>query len=63
MYKGTATHMFIENCYGTTERLHKALKDDWHEVQGEWEVFVDYLCRDGLITMKQYDSWIFPWRR
>ena len=63
MYKGTAVHRFIENCYGTAEKLHQALKDDWWEVQLEWEFFIDDLCRDGLITMEQYNSWVFPWRR
>jgi hypothetical protein len=63
MHKSTATHCFIESCYGTLEDLHQALKTDWWEVQATWETFMDGLCRDGLITIEQYESWMFPWAR
>lgn len=63
MHKATATHYFIDNYYGTMENLHQALKDDWWEVQANWEIFIDGLCRDGEITIEQYESWVFPWRR
>lgn len=26
----------------------------------EWNNFTDYLCKDRLITSKQYDNWICP---
>jgi hypothetical protein len=61
MSKADAKALFIESCYGDKENLHEALKRDRLAVQYEWEIFVDSLCRDEQISMKQYDSWIFPW--
>lgn len=26
-----------------------------------WNNFTDSLCKDGHITLKQYNSWISPW--
>jgi len=25
-----------------------------------WGMYTDSLCRDGLITMKQYETWVNP---
>lgn len=63
MTKAYATHCFIKSCYGDLENLHNALQKDWLAVQQDWEIYVDQLCRNGHITMQQYDSWVFPWRR
>ena len=61
MSKAQATKLFVESYYGDKENLHSALKRDRLAVQQEWEIFVDSLCRDGQISIRQYDSWIFPW--
>ena len=61
MKKAEATQLFVESYYGDKENLHQAIKKDRLAVQQEWEIFVDSLCRDGEISIKQYDSWIFPW--
>lgn len=55
------TKIFVESYYGDEEQLNAALKSDWYAVQYAWEMFVDSLCRDSLITMEQYNSWTFPW--
>lgn len=61
MHKATAIHLFIENYYGDKEQLHIELKRDYLSVQYAWEVFTDSLCKDGNITMQQYETWTFPW--
>lgn len=61
MKKTQVTQNFIEACYENEKNLHKALKADRLAVQQAWEVFIDSLCKDGQITMQQYESWIFPW--
>ena len=61
MKKSEATQLFVESYYGDKENLHQAIRKDRLAVQYDWEIFVDSLCRDGQISMKQYDSWIFPW--
>jgi len=30
------------------------------EMRLEWGTYTDSLCRDGLITMKQYETWVNP---
>lgn len=27
-----------------------------------WNNFTDALCKEGRITMKQYETWTHPWR-
>ena len=63
MNKANARQLFIETYYGDKENLRDALKKDWLAVQEEWSIFTDILCRDGEITMAQYESWLFPWGR
>lgn len=26
-----------------------------------WNNFTDYLCKEGRITLKQYETWTHPW--
>lgn len=63
MKKATATHIFISEYYGNTENLRLALNRDWLAVQYNWSCFTDALCKNGDITMQQYESWLFPWPR
>ena len=60
MNKSDVIQAFIES-YGNKNELHKALRQDYLAVQFAWECFVDGLCKDGDITMEQYESWTFPW--
>lgn len=34
--------------------------DDKHAIRYAWGLFTDLLCKDGYITMKQYESWLCP---
>ena len=27
-----------------------------------WNNYTDALCKEGRITMKQYETWLHPWR-
>ena len=57
-----AKQIFVEAYYGNNEQLKLALKQDKLAVQFAWACFTDSMCRDGEITMKQYETWLFPWR-
>lgn len=59
--KAAFVKVFIESYYGDKNALDTALKSDWYAVQYAWEVFTDYLCKNGDITDEQYNSWVFPW--
>lgn len=61
MHKSQAIQIFIEAYYGDKEQLHMALRQDYLAVQFAWECFTDSLCKDGEITMQQYETWTFPW--
>ena len=40
-----------------------ALKADYIAVKFEWDCFTDCLCKGGQITEKQYNTWLFPFKR
>lgn len=61
MNKEQAKRLFVAQCYGDIHNLHEAVKKDRLMVQEDWSIFIDSLCRDGEITMQQYESWLFPW--
>lgn len=61
MTKRETAKIFVESYYGNNANLRTALTADFLAVKQEWEIFVDCLCRDGEITMRQYDTWMFPW--
>lgn len=63
MNKDQAKRFFVTECYGDTQNLRKAVKKDILMVQEDWGIFTDRLCRDGEISMKQYESWTFPWTK
>lgn len=62
MTKNEAAELFITEYYGSKYNLRKAIDDDKVEVRCSWVDFTDWLCRDGYITQKQYDTWTCPWR-
>jgi hypothetical protein len=61
MNKDQAKQLFVTACYGDAYNLRTAIKKDRLMVQEDWSFFTDRLCRDGEISMKQYESWTFPW--
>jgi hypothetical protein len=61
MTKQEAKQLFIESYYGDEQNLHRAIKADKLAVKLDWDIFTDMLCRDGNISIKQYESWTFPW--
>lgn len=61
MNKDQAKQLFVTVCYGDAYNLRTAIKKDRLMVQEDWSFFTDRLCRDGEISMKQYESWTFPW--
>lgn len=61
MNKDQAKQLFVTACYGEAYNLRTAIKKDRLMVQEDWSFFTDRLCRDGEISMKQYESWTFPW--
>lgn len=63
MNKEQAKRLFVETCYGDIQALHKMIKADRPMAHEDWSFFIDKLCRDGEITMKQYESWTFPWAK
>lgn len=34
--------------------------NDYYEMQQAWSFFTDGLCRDGQITLKQFENWGNP---
>lgn len=61
MNKDQAKRLFVTACYENAYNLRTAIKKDRLMVQEDWGVLTDRLCRDGEISMKQYESWTFPW--
>lgn len=60
MTKETLKRRFINEVYeGDYKRYLRERKDDYYKVQLEWSCFIDYLCKSGEITQRQYDSAIF----
>lgn len=47
----------------TYPNFKAALKADYIAVKTEWDCFTDMLCKDGVITEKQYNTWLFPFKR
>jgi hypothetical protein len=54
MTKREAIKTFKESYYATLER------GDYYEKQFAWACFKDMLCKDGKITMNQYENWDNP---
>lgn len=51
---------FIALCYDGDKRKYSAArKEDYCKVQLEWSYFIDCLCKNGVITQKQYDRATF----
>ena len=37
--------------------------NDYYEMQQAWTFFTDGLCRDGQITLRQFETWGNPCKR
>lgn len=51
--------LFIATCYNTRGEYLSERKRDYCAAQLRWSCFVDYLCKDGQITQRQYDNATF----
>lgn len=51
--------LFIQEYYGTEKAYRKARKEDYCRVQFNWTCFMDSLCKQGLITEKQWNKATF----
>ena len=55
----TLKRRFINEVYGTYVAYLRARKKDYFKVQLEWSFWLDNLCRNGEITMQQYENEVF----
>lgn len=52
--------MFINDCYGGDYKKYlKSRIEDYCKVQFEWTCYIDTLCKNGVITQKQYERATF----
>lgn len=63
MTKKDVYQIFTEEFYGDKYNLARALDTDYLSVNFAWSCFIDSLCKDGKITLKQYENWGYPWRK
>lgn len=63
MTKKEAKKLFVEEFFEDRYNLQRALDDDYLAVNLIWGGFIDTLCKDGVITLRQYETWTFPWHR
>lgn len=59
MNKGQVLRLFRE----THSEFLKKYKGDRIAKWEAWNIFTDGLCKDGEITVKQYESWDNPYGR
>ena len=52
--KSQAASLFREECDGSS------LSNDKPSLRYAWGLYTDMLCKDGYITMKQYETWQYP---
>ena len=57
--KAQALEQFRYNWKVITKQ-HPRLKNDKVWKREEWSYFTDSLCKEGYITLKQYESWSNP---
>ena len=63
MTKQQAFQIFTTEYYGDKHKLKRAVANDYYAVQLEWSCFTDTLCRNGEITLKQYSTWLTPFKK
>ena len=52
--------MFINDVYDNNRKdYHRAKRKDYFKVQLEWSIYIDNLCKDGIITQEQYENAVF----
>lgn len=61
MMKQSEAKRIFEESYGGNLNLRNAIKKDMLAVKFDWDCFIDALCKNGDITIQQYESWMFPW--
>lgn len=55
-----ANHLFVKEYYGDHKSFVKAVRDDYYKVQLEWSCYIDDLCREGVLTERQWQRATFP---
>lgn len=56
----TLKRRFINEVYnGDYKKYLRERKADYCKVQFEWSIYIDCLCRNGEITLKQYEHATF----
>lgn len=52
--------MFINDCYGGDYTKYlRSRREDYFKVQFEWTCYINTLCKNGVITQKQYERATF----
>ncbi len=54
-----AKTLFVEEFFKTESEYHKSIKQDYLAVQEMWACYIDGLCKDGIITERQYENATF----
>ena len=57
--KAAALEQFRYN-WSVITKQHPRLKNDSVWKREEWSYFTDSLCKEGYITLKQYETWSNP---
>lgn len=52
--------MTYEQAVREFKSSHAKGKYDYWTAQLEWSIYTDGLCKDGIITQKQYETWSTP---
>jgi len=48
--------------YELPEVIKQFRANDKPAIRTAWHQYTDALCKDGLITQRQYDTWISPFK-
>ena len=59
--KEKAVKRFIQTYFRDEQDLRHWLKADRPAVQYAWSLYTDAMCKNGEITLQEYESWTFPW--
>ena len=54
--------MTKEQAWKEFKQSHSKGTFDYWAAQLDWACYTDGLCRDGKITMKQYETWATPFK-
>lgn len=55
-----ANQLWIKEYYGDKYNCLRAYNEDFIETKEGWAEFIDFLCKEGYISQKDYDTWNMP---